>query len=192
MSERRPIPGYGDLYEADADGRIWSLPRLVRCRGGHRSVGERQMKPWKIPGGYLQVQLSVGGKHVHKLVHRLVCAAFHGAPDAEDLQVNHKNGARDDNRAENLEWVTCSENAVHSFRALGRKRPHPMLGRFGGQHNRARAVESFELASGQTVALYGSAMCAQRAGFNCSAVIACVNGRRKSHKGLGWRESRDA
>jgi len=45
------------------------------------------------------------------------------APDS--YQVNHKNGDRTDNHVENLEWVTCSENAKHSFRVLGRKATPP-------------------------------------------------------------------
>jgi hypothetical protein len=57
------------------------------------------------------------------LVHRLVALAFvsNDDPDKKN-QVNHKNGVRGDNRAENLEWVSCSENHKHSYDHLKRKK----------------------------------------------------------------------
>jgi hypothetical protein len=52
-------------------------------------------------------------------VHRLVAAAFIDGDTA--LQVNHKNGKRNDNRVENLEWLSCSDNHRHSYQSLQRK-----------------------------------------------------------------------
>lgn len=48
-------------------------------------------------------------------VHRLVAEAWLGVPDSTNLQVNHKNMNRLDNRVENLEWITASENKEHSI-----------------------------------------------------------------------------
>lgn len=47
------------------------------------------------------------------MVHRCVLAAFIGC---DDRQVNHKNGIKSDNRLENLEYVTSSENVKHAYR----------------------------------------------------------------------------
>ena len=50
-------------------------------------------------------------------LHRLV-AMFHLETYSEDLQVNHKNGIKDDNRVENLEMVTNSQNVYHAWNSL--------------------------------------------------------------------------
>ena len=71
--------------------------------------------------GYLQVHLWNNGKCRNTLVHRLVAEAFVPNPERKP-QVNHKNGDKTDNRAENLEWVTASENQHHRYDNLGKKK----------------------------------------------------------------------
>lgn len=67
----------------------------------------RILKYYTKPSGYKQVQL--GRKTIPQYVHRLVAIAF--IPNTDNKpQVNHINGDKGDNRAENLEWVTASEN----------------------------------------------------------------------------------
>lgn len=62
--------------------------------------------------GYLDI--SLGGKSY--LVHRLVTGAFLGE---SELEVNHKDGDKKNNKIENLEYVTRSENIRHSIYRLG-------------------------------------------------------------------------
>ena len=60
------------------------------------------------------------------LTHRLIAKAF--IPNPEDKPcVNHKNGNKHDNRIENLEWVTYSENSQHSYDVLRREPPKPKM-----------------------------------------------------------------
>ena len=69
--------------------------------------------------GYLRIQLSRtdGKKRERFLVHRLVAATFLGP--SRGRQVNHKDGDKTNNRVENLEWCTASENARHKATVLG-------------------------------------------------------------------------
>lgn len=67
----------------------------------------RILKAYIKPSGYMQVQL--GRRTIPQYIHRLVAKAF--IPNLENKpQVNHINGNKQDNRVENLEWVTASEN----------------------------------------------------------------------------------
>jgi hypothetical protein len=69
------------------------------------------------------------------LVHKLVLAAFVG-PCPEGMEANHKNGIKDDNRLENLEYVTRNENQWHATHVLG-KRGHIR----GSVHGRSKLNE---------------------------------------------------
>ena len=112
MSERwRSVPGYEGLYEISDLGSTRSARRNTNTFVG------RALKPWKTKNGRLQVMLYLLGEPKHHLVHRLVAAAFIG-PCPEGKQVNHIDGVATNNRLENLEYVTPSENSLHSF-ALG-------------------------------------------------------------------------
>lgn len=63
---------------------------------------------------YLYVQLFMKDKAYHKAVHRLVADAFIPNPDNKP-QVNHKDGNKHNNNANNLEWCTSSENHKHAW-----------------------------------------------------------------------------
>lgn len=73
------------------------------------------LKPGIRGDGYLVVNIT-GYKHKKNWkIHQLV--AHHFLEKIENkTQINHKNGIKSDNRVENLEWCTCSENIKHAFR----------------------------------------------------------------------------
>tara|TARA_R110002126_G_scaffold255862_1_gene398890 strand:+ start:439 stop:915 length:477 start_codon:yes stop_codon:yes gene_type:complete len=74
----------------------------------------KEIKHYKRPDGYMQVALYKNGKRKMFKVHRLLAIAF--IPNPENKRcVDHINGIRDDNRLENLRWVTHSEN-MYGFR----------------------------------------------------------------------------
>lgn len=109
----KAVSGYEGIYEISNLGRVKSLKRKCPYQDGFRTKPERILKTNIINGGYAQVTLEKSGTRKSLLVHRLVAMAFIPNPEAFP-QVNHINGNKTDNRAENLEWCTAKENMVHS------------------------------------------------------------------------------
>jgi len=64
------------------------------------------------------------GKRHNLILSRVVAGAFCERKSTEDRTVNHKDGDKHNNKAENLEWVTQSENNLHSYHVLNRKHSH--------------------------------------------------------------------
>ena len=66
--------------------------------------------------GYLQVTLRRNNRYYTLRVHRLVASAFHPTSNMDELDVNHIDGNKLNNDADNLEWCTRSENIRHGIR----------------------------------------------------------------------------
>lgn len=105
----KKIPEF-EGYFAKEDGTIWSL----------KYGSLKEIKPYKEKSGYLGIKLRKDNKTYSKRVHRLIALTYL-IQRGKDLQVNHINGIKDDNRVTNLEWVTPSENIRHSIFVLGNK-----------------------------------------------------------------------
>lgn len=74
----------------------------------------RLIKPFDGGDGYLSIRLNLNGKRYKFKVHRLVALTY--LPNVNNKpQVNHINGIKKDNRLDNLEWVTASENMIHAI-----------------------------------------------------------------------------
>ena len=89
-------------YEISDDGRI--------RRNG------KELKGSITPKGYVRVNINGRKTFLHRIVAKLFIRE-----GRKDEQINHKNGIKTDNRIENLEWVSPSENLSHAYRVLGRK-----------------------------------------------------------------------
>lgn len=103
----KPVLGYEAIYEVSRDGNVRSV----------RTGAIRQ--PAKTYKGYLTLQVSKSGVFRTKSVHVLVAEAFLGPRPTAKAQVNHMNGIKTDNRLDNLEWVSPSENIKHRYKLFG-------------------------------------------------------------------------
>lgn len=107
----KDIEGYEGFYQISNLGRTRSVDRIDSS--GNRRKG-RIRKPHFTKFGYALVNLCKEGKVKHFLVHRLVAIAF--IPNSENKeQVNHIDGNKKNNRLDNLEWATRSENVLHAL-----------------------------------------------------------------------------
>lgn len=174
------------FYEVSNLGNVRSLERFVQCgpktSTGKRKVGGVLLTPFvSKTTGYLQVSLS---NKIRKNVHRLVASAFCSGY-FDGAYVNHKNGIRTDNRAENLEWCTQSENNLHAFRQLGRK--PTSTGKFSKDHPTSKPVKMTCLKTGQTEFFYsGSDISRKYHGISSSGISRCCYLKSKSHKGFAF------
>lgn len=111
-----PILNFEKHYEISNYGNLRSIYReIIRSDGRISKYKSKKMKPRYDKDGYLIIGLNKNNKSYCFRVHRLVATAFISNLNNKP-QVNHINGIKDDNRVENLEWVTGSENCFHAER----------------------------------------------------------------------------
>lgn len=110
------IKEYEGLYQVSNLGRIKSLEReLKNVNGKILKYKEKIMKPQLNSRGYLIVVLRKNKIKKNFRVHRLVARAFLPKPNNKNI-VNHIDNNPENNKANNLEWCTQSENIKHAFR----------------------------------------------------------------------------
>jgi hypothetical protein len=169
MEVWKDISGYEGKYQVSSVGRVKGV---ARKRAGGGNVKERILKPAITENGYYFVTLYIDGIAKRKKIHRLVAQTFIDNPDGKP-EVNHINGVKTDNRAENLEWATRSENQTHAVRhglQTGLRRVS-QLDTYG---NLIREYESLHEAERETKIHYQN-------------IEQCCKGKYKTAGGYHWQ-----
>lgn len=177
MKEFRKLKSLKFLYEINSEGIL----RNVKSK--------KVIKGYRESNGYTRVKLeskSLGGI-VRTSIHQLVAEAF--VPNPMGLpEVNHKNSDRSDNRAENLEWVSHSQNMKHAYHdgaySDGVKKGLAVHWE-GSKRKVTNGEKTFESLSdaGEWLASLGKA---KNASSGRSGIYAVCNGKRKSFGGFNW------
>ena len=155
----KDVKGYEGLYQISNLGRVRSF---IKCKA-HPNV-PRIMKLHPNRKGYLKCHLFNKLVSVHRLVAEAFISNFENKP-----QVNHKDGNKQNNCVDNLEWATNSENQIHA-NANGlnenRKSAHKM--------KMCKQVVQFDIKDNHIIATYESASeAARQTGIHQSAISSC-------------------
>ena len=187
LEEWKTIPEFLGRYDVSNLGRVRSY-----ANGRHGNKSNPVILSQRIiPNGYVQVKLykpNGGGKEITCLVHRLVAESF--IPNHEDKPVvNHKDGNKKNNCADNLEWVTSSENSFHAVRT-GLSKP--------SQHQKevvskihSIPVVMFDKSMNEIKRFDSAKQASLKTGADISAIIKCCRGKLKSTKGHKWKYASD-
>lgn len=161
----KDIQGYEGRYKISNLGRIKSLSKMNR-------KGNEFCSPVRSKQGYRRVVLFKDKKTKTYMVHRLVAQTFLSNPKNKPY-INHKNGLKEDNVAENLEWVTSSENIEHAFKNKLCKSRKKVL-----QFNlKGKLIKEFE----------GLRVAERQIGINHCNISFCCNGIKKTAGGFIWK-----
>lgn len=108
----KDIQGYEGLYQVSNFGRVKSLDRKLKNRWGDFIRSGKVMVTNKS-NRYFAINLFTNWQFKHCKIHKLVAAAFVPNPNNKP-QINHIDGIKSNNHADNLEWVTQAENMQHA------------------------------------------------------------------------------
>lgn len=103
----KDVLGFEKEYSAFDDGKIFS------------KIKGRFLKLKSFDGWYINLRLCKDGIQYPTKAHRVIATTFLSNPN-NLKDVNHKNGIKSDNRVENLEWCSRSQNQKHAYRELFR------------------------------------------------------------------------
>jgi len=177
------VPYFSDYLHISNHGRAKRLKRNVGYRNGNpKNWPEKILIPSEKDEGRLRCKFHVGGKVLAITPHRAVGLTFIANPLNKPC-INHIDGDPKNCHYLNLEWVTYSENELHSFRVLG-KQTNPGKGSLSSKYKGPIKCITNE---GQLVKEYECAADVKKDGFYPSHVYRVANGSRKTTGGYIWQ-----
>lgn len=173
-----PVLGFEKKY------LISNLGRLKSIQFKRNFIKKIRLLNMGYYGSSITVSTNNIKKRHHFLIHRLIAQAFIPNPENKK-EVNHINGIKTDNNIKNLEWVTASENILHSVYVLGNK-----------SHIKATASAKIKLCKkvgkynlqNELIEIFDSQkIAAESINKNHSSISECCNGKQKTAYGYIWK-----
>lgn len=172
----KDIPNYEGIYQISNYGNVrrlnkWDLNRREFYENIHNIKLQSDTK------GYLHVDLSKNQNVKRRDVHRLVAEAFIPNPENKP-EINHIDGNKKNNRVDNLEWCTRSENLLHLAYKL---------------KCRIKPVLQYDLNGNFIREWDGARMAAEECGFSRKQITAVCGNKvgRKSANNFLWKYKTD-
>lgn len=161
-------------YKVDSEGYI--LSKI----DGHR------MKPSKNKRGYLITTIMSNGNRISIPIHSAVAKSFLGDFTKNGMQINHKDGNKENNRLDNLEWVTPTQNMRHSVDVL-----HNYV---GANHHNAKAIIGYDKSTKEVKYKFPSLadaakhFCEDGKNYRirCTALWRALKKMRNTYRGCIW------
>lgn len=174
----KDIEGFEGLYQVSNLGRVKSLERYVYHGDKAMLRKERIRRPYDNQG-YWNLTINKDGKEYHTTIHQLVAKAFVPNPDNKPV-VNHIDGDKKNNRADNLEWVTVAENARHAIK----------MGLISAEQCRINGRKSIDATAirvkcEDTGQLFESIIAVKRY-TKSDAIQENLHDHKRTHNGRGW------
>ena len=173
----KDIPGYEGLYQISNKGKIKGLYRYNKILKTHCNKHN----------GYVYALLCNNKKEKCYRVHRLVAQTFLENKENKPY-VNHKDGNKQNNCVENLEWCTAKENTEHAFKngliSIKKGKENHMYGKYGDKHWNSKKVMNIE--TGKIYNSFGD-IARELNIINASNVIAVCRGKRLKAYGYHWK-----
>ena len=169
----KDIEGTEGQYQISNKGRARS--QIILKDG---SIKSTMLKYQRDKKGYCRLRVTIAAKKYGFKIHREVAKAFIPNPE-EKPQVNHIDGNKGNNRVENLEWVTNSENCKHAIDN----------GLWENQRNadrKKRPIMAINIETGETISFESVSEAEKK--LNTRHISAVLNGKRTKAKGYTFQE----
>ena len=170
----KDVIGFENLYQISNYGRLKSL-------GNNNSKSHRKViirKTFPNSKNYLSCVIYNNSRKIQARLHRLVALAF--IPNVENKeQVNHIDGNKHNNRIDNLECVTNSENQLHAYKN-GLEKP-----------SLQKRVKQFDLKGNYIQTFEYITEVERKLKINASSISSVCKGKRKTAGGYIWKYADD-
>lgn len=174
----KDIEEFKGCYQVSNLGNVRSLDRSIVITN-HKGTWIQHykgdiMKQRTDRYGYKTVMLYADGQRKNCKIHRLVAIAFLSNPENKST-VNHKNGDKQNNAVDNLEWNTSAEQNIHAYK-VGLKLIH------------CKPVLQIDIETEEVMQEYPSIREAERQMKVSQGTISdCLNGKQKTCSGFYWK-----